>query len=384
MKVNAKQFITTLSRIGKDNPKRNGIVVIDEDGQKLFFDVCDDNFHWTRYTIVGSGKDNGIRSCRIMEHKKLLTWLKAVKPSCQENIDVEIEPDKTVKCSIRNKSLTVKAFGFVQDYPQAPNLRMPPFEKCILSGMSFTDFAKWGKILLASTSNDTMRPYLCGIGFRKDVLMSTDGHRLSLLDLDKIGVHGIESDDDALVIPASGFERMVEEACALKDGTVNIYISTENASKDCSPERYVMASFGNATRYVKLSDVTPPPYEFLTTMKHEITFAPNDVSDIAGTLNEITSIMNPTHLHFPSFSVCDGGLRACYEEDNAFYSDTIHGSWSKPEDVVNFTIGFNPRYLLDALASFEKPTLAFSDPLSATLVHEEDSPYRHYVMPTRN
>jgi DNA polymerase III sliding clamp (beta) subunit (PCNA family) len=383
MKVNSKQLINVLSRIGKDSPKRQGVIVTDENGQWLFFDVCDDNWDWTRYTLVGSGKDEGVRSCRVMEHKKLLTWLKAVKPACQENIDVEIEPDAKVTYSIRNKSLTVKAFGAVQDYPQAPNLRMPPFEKCILSGMSFTDFAKWGKILLASASNDTTRPYLCGVGFRKDVLMSTDGHRLSLLNLDKIGVHGIESDDDALLIPASGFERMVEEAAALKDGTVNIWLSSLEV-KDCSPERYVMASFGNATRYVKLSDATPPPYDFLTTMKHEITFTPNDVSDIAGTLNEITSIMNPTHRHFPSFSICDGGLRASYEEDDASYSDTIQGSWSKPEDVVEFTIGFKPRYLLDALASFEKPTLAFSDPLSATLIHEEDSPYRHYVMPTRN
>lgn len=388
MKVNAKQFINVLSRIGKDNPKKAGIVVTDENCQWLFLDVCDDNFDWTRYTIPASGSDNGVRSCRLMEYKKLLTWLKVVKPSCEEDIQIEIEPDATVKCSLRNKSLTVKAFGAVQDYPVAPNLLMPPFKKCVLSGMSFADFAKWGKIMLVTASDDITRPYLCGIGFRKNVLMSTDGHRISILNLDKIGGHGIDDDNDAFLIPASGFSRMVEEASALKDGTVNISMSTKTANES-SPQRYVMASFGNATRYVKLSDAVPPPYEFLDTTKPTILFTPNDVSDIMGTLNEIMSIM--VLRHFPAFSMCDDGLRASYEVSDISYSDTIHGTWQKvkdmdvddPDAIKEFTIGFNPHYFSDAMVPFVKPTLYFSDALSAMLVTETDSPLCTYVMPTR-
>jgi len=384
MKVTAKELVNTLSRAVKDEAKNMGIVVTDENGTWLHIDTCSDSFHYTRYTLAGRDTDHGIIQCRFNEYKKLLAWMKALKVSCQDQIEVLVEQDKSVGFSLRGKKLTVKSFGMVQDYPVAPNLRMPPFEKCVLQGMTYADVAKWGKSLLACASDDSTRPYIYGIGFRKDVLMATDGHRLSLLDLPTIGVRGIDNDQDAFMIPTPAFERLIEEAALLTDKllpTCNIYMSATTDPK-VTTEKYLFVQCGNASRYIRLdAAVQPPPYDFLLSLSKNIVFTPDKASDIVDACKEVKAILNSVEpgIHM---GISPSGILVTYETIDLSTENSVAGEWTGNESL-SWIPKINVAYLQDAVAQFERPSISFTDKTSCIVVQEKDNPLCTYIMPMR-
>ncbi|MEZ4870994.1 MAG: DNA polymerase III subunit beta [Bdellovibrionales bacterium] len=277
-------------------------------------------------------------------------WMKLTKGTSEFNI-VGISPD---------------------EYPVFPTYNTKEFTQ-----FNAKTFSEMIEKTIYSVSNDETRYHLNGVYFENSVengdntfrMVATDGHRLSVIDR-KIGDKLVGFSGQGVIIPRKGLNEIRKIIEGKED---SFEMAIEGAQ--------LIVKTGSTVLMIRLIEGKYPNYQQLIpqSLKQSIKVRKDE---LYSTLKRVSLLSNQKSKGV-TFSLSDGKMQVssnnpemgdAKEEINIDYSGD------------DFKIGFNAKYILDALSSIseESITLEMNDQLSPGLVKpEKDRDYTCVVMPMR-
>lgn len=260
-----------------------------------------------------------------------------------------------------------------EEYPVFPTLSTDKFTKINSSLLS-----EMIEKTIYSVSNDETRYHLNGVFFEKQKreektylrMVATDGHRLSLVDR---GVDGLSDNFDlgaGVIIPKKGLHEL-KKILDITEG--DLEMAVEGAQ--------LIVRAGKTYLFIRLIEGKYPNYQQLIPQKLGLTLEVPRESLLAS-LKRVSLLSNQKSKGV-TFSLTDGKMEIT--SNNPEMGD------AKEEIEVNYKgeslkIGFNARYVLDVLSSFndENLSILLNDQLSPGLIRPTlDSDYKCIVMPMR-
>ena len=238
------------------------------------------------------------------------------------------------------------------------------------------------KILFAIGQNDT-RPVFNGAYFEINeeqiIIVSCDGNRLAYLENDmEIESRNIDGTRLNLrfIIPG---KTLIEVLKMVKD--------TEDEMEIRLTRKYVIFKLGRFTLFSKTIDSEYIDYTRILPKTHNLEIELNS-QDLRGALERSSLIIEDrlagSIRSYVKFTI-DEVLSVSTQSANGNVYDEIDIKKIKGEDI---TIGFNCRFLLDALKACDdgEMKLYFNNPLMGVLIepkNTDDGRYKYFVMPIR-
>lgn len=228
-----------------------------------------------------------------------------------------------------------------------------------------------------SVSNDETRYHLNGVFFEeaKDKglrMVATDGHRLSLVDRSVFQNHNSPF-NNGVIVPRKGLQEIRKMLETLSADSGNVEMAVEGAQ--------LIFKTTDTTLLVRLIEGKYPNYKVLIPEKLE-SHAIMDRENLLSSLKRVSLLSNQKS---------KGVTLALSSGKMEIYSNSPELGDAKEEIQVSyegddFKIGFNARYILDVLSSFDDSEVKFSftNQLSPGLLSPvKDENYRCVVMPMR-
>lgn len=222
-----------------------------------------------------------------------------------------------------------------------------------------------------SASRDDSRPVYTGILWRKTdrgiLMASTDGYRLSLMDVDKV----IDNDVLSVVVPVRSlleFTRVVGK----ENGDVEIRVDT-NSSQMCF-------RFGGVTMITRLLGGEFPNFEQILP-KESIVKVTVSKSELAAGVKRAL-IFAKDSANTVRFDIEQDQLRVSAKSVQLGDSES---SVSAEVNGENLAVAFNGRYVVDFLNSIEGDKVYFESEgsLKPGLFRTDQAGYLHVIMPLR-
>ncbi len=231
-----------------------------------------------------------------------------------------------------------------------------------------------------SVSNDETRYHLNGILFQKDKtnsghryrMVSTDGHRLSLVErIEGDPKDEIVEEDKGVIIPRKGVYEIKKTLENKKPGWVLLHISKNE----------LLLRDENTDVLIRLIDGTFPDYrQFLPSdFDNRLTVSRQKLV----TSLKVVSVLTDERSRSVTFNV-EGERLEITSNDSAKGDAKEELNIEHKGQVIK--IGFNARYLLDVLNSFDEDNVSFEfkDAVSPGVIKPElDKNYTCVVMPMR-
>jgi DNA polymerase-3 subunit beta len=276
-----------------------------------------------------------------------------------ENIVKKLPASANVLLSVEDKNLVVKAgrsrfvlqFLPVSDFPD------------MSAGKFASEFKTNLAALLApvkfAMSNEETRYYLCGVFLHVNggqlVAVATDGHRLSINKTESVG-------DIPPVILPSKFIGLVP------DGQVDVSLS----------DTKVRITTADAVITSKLIDGTYPDYQRVvpTSIERVVAVDGQALAAAADRASVVSDMRTPT----AKLSVSTNSIEVFVRGDNTA-EDTVEAEY----DGEPFSVGYNARYMAEALAALPAGYVRFAmDPTGPALIKSDAAPDQLVVlMPQR-
>lgn len=312
-------------------------------------------------------------SC-IINAQKLLQIIKTMPAG-----PIKITVDSSLKTVIESgySHFDIKAFPG-SDFPTLPELN---------SDRGFTMpqylFRKFvNRVLFAVGQNDT-RPVFNGAYFQinedKIVLVSCDGNRLAYCE-NEMKIENKNRDGSTLnlkfIIPG---KTLVEALKMIKD--------TEEEVEIRVTRRYVIFMLGKFTLFSKTIDSEYIDYTRILPKSHTLQVIA-DAASLRGALERSSLIIEDrlagSIRSYVKFTI-DETMSISTQSANGNVYDEINIEKTLGDSI---TIGFNSRFLLDALrvCNDGKMTLSFNNPLMGVLIEpqkDDEGIYKYFVMPIR-
>jgi DNA polymerase-3 subunit beta len=240
--------------------------------------------------------------------------------------------------------------------------------------------------VVSAASSDQSRQVLCGVNVTartEDDTVSfaaTDSYRLAVVDVAGLGASF--GADTQVTIPSKALDELVRSVDPGKNATISVTISSTAAQ----------FRVGDTTFFTRLIEGTYPTYEKLLSVEEKYT-AKLDTEEMIGTLKRV-QIMNDASAVIPArFDFSDSELRvSCSKTDVGVADERLDVHLTPLEEgdegdtVEDFSIGFNPKYMVDGLNAFggEDVVLHINNELKPVLVTSEKVPdLRYILMPVR-
>lgn len=315
-------------------------------------------------------------SCQVKEEGKAVINAKSLFDILKELPEgqVSFEKKKNHWIEISQGKSVFNIVGLnPEEYPVFPTLSTDKFTKINSSLLS-----EMIEKTIYSVSNDETRYHLNGVFFEKQKregktylrMVATDGHRLSLVDRD---VEGISDNFDlgaGVIIPKKGLHEL-KKILDITEGELEMAV--EGAQ--------LIVRAGKTYLFIRLIEGKYPNYQQLIPQKLGLTLeVPRE--NLLASLKRVSLLSNQKSKGV-TFSLTDGKMEIT--SNNPEMGD------AKEEIEVNYKgenlkIGFNARYVLDVLSSFNEENLSIllNDQLSPGLIRPTlDSNYKCIVMPMR-
>jgi DNA polymerase-3 subunit beta len=240
--------------------------------------------------------------------------------------------------------------------------------------------------VVSAASSDQSRQVLCGVNVtartEEDTVSfaATDSYRLAVVDVAGLGASF--GADTQVTIPSKALDELVRSVDPGKNATISVTISSTAAQ----------FRVGDTTFFTRLIEGTYPTYEKLLSVEEKYT-AKLDTEEMIGTLKRV-QIMNDASAVIPArFDFSDSELRvSCSKTDVGVADERLDVHLTPLEEgdegdtVEDFSIGFNPKYMVDGLNAFggEDVVLHINNELKPVLVTSEKVPdLRYILMPVR-
>jgi len=223
-------------------------------------------------------------------------------------------------------------------------------------------------------SSDETRYNLAGVLLERSEgsmlrMVATDGHRLAMADGQAEGLGEFLSSRKILV-PRKGIQE-IRKLAETGSGSVELLAT----------DKFLFTSKGDTELWVRLLDAEFPDYHRVIPKEYPYS-ATIDCGAFAEVLRRV-SVMSPDKVHSVKLSFSDNRLEiSSSSPEQGEAKDQIDVEYSGPA----MTIGFNGRYLQDAVAGVreEKVVIWLKDEVSqATLRPEKNASYLAVVMPMR-
>ncbi|MFF1926175.1 DNA polymerase III subunit beta [Streptomyces sp. NPDC058221] len=254
-------------------------------------------------------------------------------------------PEGAVECAVEGSRFTVTGSGAgfglsvlpLDDYPSLPPL------PAVLGAVDAEEFAEAVADVTVAAGRDDTLPTLTGIRLGLDgdrmTLAATDRYRFAVRTLRwKPAAAGVSAD---VVVSA---RRIGEIARSFgRAGAVSLALDSGSAGFELAGMRTT----------VRLLDGRLPRHDKLFAMADPVT-AVIEREPLVEAVKRVSVVADgdsPLQFAFRDDSVL---LQAGYEDDVAF--QRLSARLAGPE---NFTVAFNPSYLMDALSSFDTPVVRF-------------------------
>jgi DNA polymerase III subunit beta len=280
---------------------------------------------------------------------------------------VHLRRTESSHCEIRAGSAEYRMVGMAdRDFPKLADPREVVYGK-IDAALLREFIAK----TIFSVSTDETRAHLSGVLWEcageRLRMVSTDGHRLSKIERD---VHEAPPLDAGVIVPRKGLlelRRLIEEA----EGPCNVGFG----------KGYLFVGTSAATLSVKLVDAKFPPYDQVIPKDNDKTVTADRLA-LLDALRRV-ALVAPDRTSGVKFELSKGALRLSAENPDL---GEAHEDMAVEYVGAALAIGFNARYLLDALQEMgaEEVRLELSGELDPVLVRPmtaED--YVSVVMPMR-
>ena len=282
------------------------------------------------------------------------------------NVQIEAAGDNYVKVSSGQIVFKIRSVN-PSDYPETPGFGEVPYIE--VESKLFKDLIEH---TLFSVANDDPRIFLNGVNVERIGdnflrLVSTDGHRLSLIDKDL----GVEPKlDHSVIIPRKG---LVELRKLLDEGGEKVKIGFSGSNGFVLSEDLFLV--------MRLIEGDFPDYNMVIPKASEKIIA-MDRSALQDALKRI-SILSSERSYGVRFRLGNGELAIeASSPERGEGREVIEADYSGAE----LSIGFNARYLLDVIAVIQgdKVLLEMSDELSPCVVKDPDeSGFLSVIMPMR-
>lgn len=229
-----------------------------------------------------------------------------------------------------------------------------------------------------SVSNDESRYHLNGVFFESEQdnakklrMVATDGHRLSLIDRE-LSDNLTELLKAGIIVPRKGLHEIKKLIETLDDGK-NVEMSVEGAQLVVKTKDTLLMIRLIEGKYPNYRQLLPKNLE-----KHAVINRERLISSL-----KRVSLVSNQKSKGVTFSLSNGSME--------IFSNSPDLGEAKEEleinyDKDNFKIGFNARYILDALTAIEDSEIkiSFKDQNSPALLGPKgDSDYQCVVMPMR-
>lgn len=243
----------------------------------------------------------------------------------------------------------------------------------LLVSLGMTTFAAAGDESRAVLSGVLFKPQEKGL-----TLVSTDGFRMSIVELDKIVTNKKEG-GEAIIIPARSLAEitriLAEKGADQEDKSVKIYIS--------SKENQICFNLGATKILSRLIAGNYPDYEKIVPSNSKfkiITTAEELIKSIRLASIFARDSANIVKLHIAHSKLHVSAAAAQIGENESEIDVSVEGE--KSED---FSIAFNYRYFLDLLSVVTgQVVMEFSSPTSPGLFRSSSSKnFFHIIMPVR-
>ncbi|PZT72674.1 MULTISPECIES: DNA polymerase III subunit beta [unclassified Streptomyces] len=258
----------------------------------------------------------------------------------------KVLPEGPVECAVEGSRFTVKGgdagFGLsvlpLDDYPA-----LPPLPE-ILGEVDGQEFAAAVADVSVAAGRDDTLPTLTGIRLGLDgermTLAATDRYRFAVRTLDwRPASHGVTAD---VVVSARRLSEIARSVGA-RPGTVRLALDGGSAGFEREGMRTT----------VRLLDGRLPRHDKLFLLNGPVS-AVTELEPLIEAVKRVAVVADgdsPLQFAFTADSVL---LQAGYEDDVA--SQRLPAALLGADEI---TVAFNPSYLMDALASFDAPTVRF-------------------------
>lgn len=315
-------------------------------------------------------------SCLIKEEGKAVINAKSLFDILKELPDglITFEKKKNHWIEISQGKSVFNIVGLnPEEYPVFPTLTTDKFTKINSSTLS-----EMIEKTIYSVSTDETRYHLNGVYFEKQNrdnksyfrMVATDGHRLSVVDRQVDSVSSGFELTNGIIIPKKGLNEL-KKLLDFTNG--DLEMAVEGAQ--------LIVRTDNTYLYIRLIEGRYPNYQQLIPQKLALSLeVPRE--SLLSSLKRVSLLSNQKSKGV-TFSLTDGKMEIT--SNNPEMGD------AKEEIEItykgeNLKIGFNARYVLDILSSFNDENLSISlnDQLSPGLIKPmSDSDYRCIVMPMR-
>lgn len=260
-----------------------------------------------------------------------------------------------------------------EEFPMLP----PTLELSEIDGPAF---AADLEAVAYAASHDETRYNLNGVCLERESarVVATDGHRLATRDvasgLEWLPLPSEGKDETAIIVPLGFVTDFVREGAQAQSARIGAAAGLIHAELD------------GLTLQARLIDGEYPDYRQVIPKEHAVTVrAERDELDAA---LKLVSLMAPERSRAVKVTLNGEGLELATENpDLGSALETVAGEirWHR-EHSEEFTVGFNARYVLEALANLggDRLTLAFADMLSpVTIQRDGEAGTTAVVMPMR-
>lgn len=315
-------------------------------------------------------------SCQVKEEGKAVINAKSLFDILKELPDglVSFEKKKNHWIEISKGKSVFNIVGLnPEEYPVFPTLSTDKFTK-----INSTTLSEMIEKTIYSVSNDETRYHLNGVFFEKHVkdqktyfrMVATDGHRLSLVDREVESVSQNFDLGSGIIIPKKGLNEL-KKILDFTEG--DLEMAVEGAQ--------LIVRTGKTYLFIRLIEGKYPNYQQLIPQNLKLSLeVPRE--NLLASLKRVSLLSNQKSKGV-TFSLTDGKMEIT--SNNPEMGDAredIEINY-KGEDLK---IGFNARYVLDVLSSFNDDNLSISlnDQLSPGLIKPAlDNDYKCIVMPMR-
>ncbi|MCO5112775.1 MAG: DNA polymerase III subunit beta [Bdellovibrionaceae bacterium] len=314
--------------------------------------------------------------CKVLQEGKAVINAKSLFDIVKElpEGEIAIEKKKNHWVEIQHGKSFFNIVGLnPEEYPVFPTFSTNKFTK--LSSSILLDMIEK---TIYSVSNDETRYHLNGVYFEKQNkngkqylrMVATDGHRLSLVDRE-IPVDNVESSFNAgVIIPRKGLNELKK---LVEQSQGDLEMAIEGAQ--------LVIKSGPTFLFIRLIEGKYPNYQQLIPQNLPQSLEVNRET-LLSSLKRVSLLSNQKSKGV-TFSLTDGKMEIT--SNNPEMGD------AKEELEINYKgqsikIGFNARYVLDVLSSFDEDTLSISlnDQLSPGMIKpKNDTDYTCVVMPMR-
>ena len=362
MKIEVSQadLIKAVNIVSKAVPVRTSMpilesILIDASGNEIKL-IANNMELGIKTTVGGKIHEKGI----VAIDAKFLTDLVRKIP---QNI-VTIETDDSFHTTISCEKMVIKVMGKSgEDFPAIPAVSRN--EPVVISQLSLRDIIRQTTFSLAQNDNNKM---MTGELFdiHENVLkaVTLDGNRISIRFLELSG----EAPDNRVVIPGKTLNEIAKILDGGADDLINIFIT----------DNHVIFEFETTTIVSRLIEGDYFQIEHMISNDYETKVTVNK-QDFFNTIDRTTIMAKEGDKKPIVFRISDDNFNISIDSAYGSMNEDIDAN-KEGKDII---IGFNPKYLIDALKVIDDDeiTMYMLNSKSPCIIRDEDNTYSYIILP---